>query len=131
MAPDGRAGALLPRVRRLCLALPGATERQSHGSPGFFVGRMFASWVDDHHGDGVVGLWCAAPPGDQAELVATDPTTFFVPPYVGGRGWIGVRLVVAGRDTPDWRLVAEVLEDAFRTVAPARRIAELDAAGPG
>ncbi len=61
--------------------------------------------------------------------MATDPSVFFVPPYVGGRGWVGVRLVVDGRDGPDWRLVEEVVEDAYRTVAPARRIAELDASG--
>jgi hypothetical protein len=90
---------------------------------------MFASWVDDHHGDGVVGLWCAAPPCDQAELVATDPAVFFVPPYVGGRGWVGMRLVVEGRDGPDWTLVEEVVEDAYRTVAPARRLAELERRG--
>ena len=114
----------LARVRELCLALPEATERLSHGSPTFFVRdkKTFVMYLDDHHGDGRLALWCAAPPGAQEELIETDPERFFRPPYVGHRGWIGVRL---DRDL-DWDEVAGIVEEAFRQVAPKKLIAELD-----
>ena len=86
-------------VRQHCLSIDGVTEKLSHGAPSFFAkgtpsrnGPCFAMCLDDHHGDGVLGLWVAAPPGAQEAAVGSDPSTFFVPPYVGGRGWIGVRL---------------------------------------
>jgi hypothetical protein len=118
-----RAEAALKRVRKLCLALPGATEKLSHGSPTFFVKKTFVMFLDDHHGDGRLALWCAAPLGVQADLVDQEPERFFVPPYVGGRGWLGVRL---DRD-PDWDEVAGIIEDAYRVVAPKKLLAELDA----
>lgn len=72
--------------------------------------------------DDRLAFWCAAPPGAQQALAAEDPRRFFVPPYVGGRGWIGIRL-----DVPtDWDVVAELVEDAYRTVAPRRLVAGLD-----
>jgi hypothetical protein len=86
-------------VRRHCLSIDGVTEKLSHGSPSFFAkgtpsrsGPCFVMCMDDHHGDGVLGLWLAAPPGAQLAAVGTDPETFFVPPYVGTRGWLGVRM---------------------------------------
>jgi hypothetical protein len=111
-------------VRSLCLALPEATERLSHGAPTFFVRDKpaFVMFVDDHHGDGRLALWCAAAPGVQGERVADDPGTFFVPPYVGGRGWLGVRL---DRD-PDPGDVEDIVEDAYRQVAPKKLLARLD-----
>jgi hypothetical protein len=111
----------LERVRALCLALPGATERVSHGSPAFFAPKQFCAWVDDHHGDGHVGVWLAQPPGAQAERLGREE--FFLPPYVGGRGWVGLDL----DDRSDWAEVAELVEDAFRAVAGKRALAELDA----
>jgi hypothetical protein len=115
----------LARVRAICLALPEVTERLSHGSPTFFVRdkNTFVSFLDDHHGDGRLALWCAAPAGTQAMLVEEEPNRFFVPAYVGGRGWIGVRL---DRDV-DWDEIAGIAEDAYRMVAPKRLVAELDA----
>ena len=88
---DGRA---LAHVRAICLCLPGAVERASHGAPAFFVGgkRCFVMFMDNHHHDGRLALWCAAAAGVQAALVDADPDRYFVPPYVGHRGWIGVRL---------------------------------------
>jgi hypothetical protein len=78
----------LARVRKLCLALPEATERLSHGAPTFFVRgkKAFLMVLDDHHGDGRLAIWCAAPEGLQRALVESDPERFFVPPYVGHRG---------------------------------------------
>jgi hypothetical protein len=115
----------LERLRRLCLALPETTERLSHGEPTWFVRdkKTFVTYADHHHDDRV-GFWCAAPPGVQDELVASAPERFFVPPYVGHRGWLGVRLDV---DEVDWDEIAELVEDAYRMIAPKRLIAALDA----
>ena len=113
----------LERLRALCMALPAATERTSHGEPAWFVGAkpLFAMFADRHHDDRV-GFWCAAPPGAQEALVASDPVRYFRPPYVGPRGWLGVRL-----DVPvDWDEIADLVEDAYRAVAPARLLRELD-----
>jgi hypothetical protein len=111
------------RVRSICLALPGATERISHGAPAFFAGKQFLMlWPDGHHDHHFPHLWCAAPPGVQDELVSTEPDRFFRPPYVGGRGWVGVRL----DGEVDWDEVSGVCEEAFRSVAPKKSIAALD-----
>lgn len=120
----GPRGEPLARVRAICLALPEVTERLSHGSPTFFVRdkKTFVSYLDNHHGDGRLALWCAAPAGAQGMLVEEEPDRFFVPPYVGGRGWIGVRL---DRDV-DWAEIAGIAEDAYRMVAPKKLVAELD-----
>jgi hypothetical protein len=120
------------RVRAVCLELPEVTERASHGAPTFFVQdkRSFVTvWVDGHHDHQFAHLWCAAPAGAQQELIAADPDRYFRPPYVGHRGWIGVRL---DRE-PDWAEIAEVCVDAYRAVAPATLLKQLDQgqAGPG
>ena len=106
----------LERIRRICLALPETNERLSHGAPTFFVRdkRAFVMVLTDHHGDGRFAIWCAAPEGLQAMLVEADPERFFVPPYVGHRGWLGVRL---DRGL-DWDELAGIVEDAFAEVAP-------------
>lgn len=101
----------LGRVREICLALPETTERLSHGAPTFFIRgkKTFVMYLDNHHDDGRLALWCAAPEGVQAELVESEPERFFRPPYVGHRGWIGVRL---DRDV-DWEEVAGIARDAY------------------
>lgn len=117
--------ASLERLRGLCLSLPATTERRSHGEPTWFVrdGKTFVTYADRHHDDRLA-FWCAALPGEQEVLVAQDPERFFRPPYVGGRGWVGVRL-----DVPvDWDHVAELVEEAYRLVAPRRLVATLDQA---
>jgi hypothetical protein len=112
--------AVLERLRGICLALPETSERLSHGAPSFFVRekKCFLMLLDDHHGDGRFAIWCAAAAGDQELLVAADPERFFVPPYVGHRGWLGVRL---DRGI-DWQELAGVVEDAFCAVAPKRLV---------
>jgi hypothetical protein len=119
----------LASLRRLCLALPETTERLSHGEPTWFVRgkKTFVTYADQHHDDRV-GFWCAAQPRVQEALVASDPERFFVPPYVGGRGWLGVRLDVEG---VDWEEIAELVGDAYRMVAPKRLLPELDARASG
>ena len=121
----------LARVRTACLSLPHTSERLSHGRPAFFLqtsasfgvpaGRpptaantaCFVMFVDDHHGDGRLAIWCAAPDGVQAEMVETEPERFFRPPYVGHRGWLGVEL--AEVSTAE---LAAICREAFLTVAP-------------
>lgn len=111
----------LDRVRALCVALPEAEERVSHGNPAFFAGakgRMFAAHLVEHHGDERPAVWLAAPEGAQHALVEAAPERFFVPPYVGVRGWIGLRLDErAGTDPEE---LAELVADAYVTVASAR-----------
>ena len=107
------------------MAFPEVTERPSHGAPTWFVRdkRSFVTlWADGHHANQFPHMWCAAPPGAQAELTASDPDRFFRPPYVGHRGWLGVRL--DGR--VDWTEIAELCADAYRTVAPKRLADSLD-----
>jgi hypothetical protein len=107
----------LERVRAICRDLAGSEERLSHGSPAWFVrGRQFAHYWDDHHGDGRLALWCAAPAGMQEALTVADPERFFVPPYVGHRGWLGVRLDI----DPDWPEVAHILAYAHRVIKDRR-----------
>lgn len=119
--PDDR----LARLRAICVALPEVTERLSHGAPTWFVRdqRVFVTlWNEGHHDHQFPHLWCAAPPGAQAELVEAEPDRFFRPPYVGGRGWLGVRL----DGSVDWDEVAHVSRDAYRVVAPKRLVHALD-----
>jgi hypothetical protein len=116
---------LAERLRTICMTMPEVTERPSHGAPTWFVrgkSSFVTLWADGHHDNQFPHLWCAAPPGAQQELTASDPERFFRPPYVGGRGWIGVRL---DRDA-DWAEIAELCCDAYRVIAPARLAAKLD-----
>ncbi len=114
----------LERVRKICLSFPEMVERPSHGSPSFFVRgkKTIAMFVDDHHADGILGIWCAAPPGVQHTMIDEEPDRFFRPPYVGGRGWLGVRL---DRPCPNDELRA-ILEDAYRCIAPKTLAQQLD-----
>jgi hypothetical protein len=124
----GKKQGPFDRVRSICMAFPQTEERLSHGCPSFFAGgkKTIVMCVDDHHGDGIVGIWCAAPTGDQEALIAEDPKRFYRPPYVGARGWVGVRLDSGITDSE----LGELLETAFRCVAPKKLIAELDTQRP-
>jgi len=122
--PRGRAADPVARLRQICLALPEMTERSSHGEPAWFVqGKKTVVTLDDHHHGGEhLAFWCPAPAGVQQEMVEQEPSRFFRPPYVGPRGWVGIRLT--GR--LNWSELAELLQDAYRTVARKRMIAKLD-----
>ncbi|MHB8378649.1 MAG: MmcQ/YjbR family DNA-binding protein [Acidimicrobiales bacterium] len=112
------------RVRGICLNLPEVTERTSHGSPAFFAGKQFVMlWVTGHNDHDFAHLWCAAAPGVQRVLIVEEPERVFRPPYVGSRGWIGVRL--DGRVNFDE--IEMFCEDAYRCVATNRQLAILDA----
>jgi hypothetical protein len=118
-----RARNPLDRLRKIIAAWPETSERISHGSPTFWGGKKtFASFHDNHHGDGRVAVWCKSSHDVRDELVEADSEVFFVPPYVGPSGWIGIRL---DRDV-DWGAVEDLLEDGYRMVAPPRALARLD-----
>lgn len=124
MATQRQHDRALEGVRGICLSFPEVTERLSHGSPSFFIrGKTLCMFVDDHHGDGRLAIWCPAFPGVQEELVEQEPDRFFRPPYVGPSGWVGVRLE---RDV-DWDEIRSILADSYRKVGPKKLIAELEA----
>jgi predicted DNA-binding protein (MmcQ/YjbR family) len=114
----------LLKLRRLCLALPRASERLSHGEPTWFVdGKRTFVMFSDHHHDDRLACWCAASPLAQRAHIDSQPQGYFYPPYVGHRGWLGVYL-----DVPvDWDELAEHVLEGYRLVAPKRALAELDA----
>ena len=89
----------IARVRRICLALPGTSEKLSHGEPTFFVKkRVYAMISNNHHHDGHVAVWIPAEPGVQAALIRSSPKMYYKPPYVGVKGWVGIELAEAGDD---------------------------------
>jgi hypothetical protein len=119
--PTKQAKAPLEHLRKICLAMPGASEKLSHGEPTWFVKKVFVMFSDHHHDDRVA-FWCPAPPGAQEAHVRSDPKRFFVPPYVGGKGWLGVYLDVK----QDWKEIAEIVEEAWRLTAPKVIVLEFD-----
>lgn len=115
----------LERVREICLGLPEVVETTS-GRPTFAVRKKtFVMYMDDHHGDGRLALWCKAAPGAQDVLVQADGERFFVPPYVGAQGWIGIRL---DRPPVDWAMVESLIAEAWTMQAPKRLAAAFVAA---
>jgi phosphoribosylglycinamide formyltransferase-1 len=108
----------LVRLTKICLALPEAT-RQRHGDYArFLVGkRVFAYYLDNHHGDGIVAVACKVLPGDNVAVTAVDPRRFYLPAYVGPRGWVALRLDLG---EVDWDEVAELAVGSYRLVAPKR-----------
>lgn len=118
------AQSALDLVRRICASLPETSERISHGAPSFFVRekKLFVTMHDDHHGDGIISIWCAAPPGVQEQMVEAEPDRYYRPPYVGHRGWLGLRLDV-DRDDDE---VAGVITESYRLVAPKSLVQLLD-----
>jgi hypothetical protein len=115
----------LARLRKACLALPEAHEVTAWGEPTFRVrNKMFAMYAapNNHHGAGRPAVWCKAAPGNQALMVRAEPGRYFVPPYVGPSGWVGVWL----DRRPRWSEVEELMRDSYRLVAPRRLVAALE-----
>jgi hypothetical protein len=119
----------LAGVRKICLSLPEVEERLSHGAPSFFIKgkKGFCMFLDDHHGDGRLAIWCPAFPGVQEELIEQEPDRFFKPPYVGPSGWVGLRL----ESDVDWDEVRGLLTDAYRKVGPKTLVKLLPDAAQG
>ncbi|HLK67212.1 MAG TPA: MmcQ/YjbR family DNA-binding protein [Bryobacteraceae bacterium] len=106
--------ALIERVRRICATMPESSEKLSHGEPTFFVRKkVFVMFSNNHHNDGHVAVWIPVPPGMQALLIQDAPETYYRPPYVGVKGWVGVELSRIG----DAELTA-LIQDAWRLIAP-------------
>ncbi|OYY90881.1 MAG: hypothetical protein B7Y45_05510 [Sphingomonas sp. 28-66-16] len=125
MSPD--PAIELERVRTICRALPETDERLSHGSPGFFIlkGKFFAYFWHDHHGDGITAVHVkTSGREEQAMLVELDPDFYFIPPYLGPSGWIGLRL-----DQPDtdWERVADRIANSWSLIAPRRLLDDREA----
>jgi hypothetical protein len=121
VASQEKTQRIYAKVRALCLDLPEVNERLSHGAPTFFIRdkKTFCTVHHNHHGDGIFGMWCAAPPGAQEFLIESSPQRYYRPAYVGHRGWVGMRL----EGKVDWDEVAGVIEDAYCAVAPKKLVA--------
>jgi hypothetical protein len=115
--------AIVERLRKICLALPEANERVSHGEPTWFAGKgkVFAMLDNHHHGAAHVSVWLPQPDGVQQMLIDADPDRFFRPPYVGPSGWVGIVL----DRKPDWASVAQLVRDAYVHVATRKLVAQL------
>ena len=121
-SPPSPSDLAYARVREICLRFPAAEEKLSHGAPSFHVrGRMFLMFVDNHHRDGRLAVWCKSTLDEQRRLVASTPARFFVPPYVGVKGWVGV---VVDPNVADWIELSILTEHAWASVAPPRVLRE-------
>jgi predicted DNA-binding protein (MmcQ/YjbR family) len=106
------------RLRAICLALPDTTEKLAWSEPTWRVrGKLFAQLDNHHHGAEHLAVWLPAPLGEQEAMIFTDPARFFRPPYVGHRGWVGVRI----DRRPNWTLVAKLVRQAYGLVASRLR----------
>jgi predicted DNA-binding protein (MmcQ/YjbR family) len=115
---------LVSRLREICLELPEAEEKIAWSTPTFRVGgKIFAQYEEYLHGDTRIGVWCKAPDGMQEALVSTEPDAFYIPPYVGHKGWVAARLDL----DPDWDQVRMVIEESYRLTAPKRALKALEA----
>jgi phosphoribosylglycinamide formyltransferase-1 len=111
------------KLSEICMALPGAFQEEMHGHVAFKVGRKtFAYYLNDHHGDGMVSVCCKVLPGDNARLIEANPRKFYMPAYIGPRGWVAVRL---DRRTVDWNEIEEFVRGSYAQVAPQRLVRSL------
>lgn len=109
--------AALERIRKIALALPGSVEQPNHGHASFAVrGKTFVMFLDNHHNDGRLAIWCKAAPGAQDLFVRGDPERFFIPPYVGPRGWVGVRL----EGKAPWPVIEDLITRGWQLNAPKK-----------
>jgi predicted DNA-binding protein (MmcQ/YjbR family) len=113
------------KVIGICLALPGVEAAEMHGNHSTFRvrGKVFAYFLDDHHGDGIVSVCVKSELGENADRVRRDPERYYLPDYIGPRGWFGLRL---DRGRVDWREVVNVVERSYRLIAPRTLVAKLD-----
>jgi hypothetical protein len=111
----------LERVRRICSTLPEMTERLSHGEPTFFIkNKVFVMFANNHHNDGHIAVWLPVPSGFQSALIETAPQTFFKPPYVGVRGWVGIELDQISDDDLTFHI-----QVAWELIAPKRLLSKI------
>jgi predicted DNA-binding protein (MmcQ/YjbR family) len=112
----------LQHITEISLGFPDAVLQYKGPHASYLVrNKVFAYYLSNHHDDGIVGLNCKVLPGDNSALIRTDPVRFYMPPYVGPRGWVGLRLDVG---EIDWNEVAELIQGSYQLTAP-RRLAAL------
>lgn len=118
----------LTRLTKICLALPGASRETLGGRHAGFTVRKktFCYFLDNHHGDGIVGINCKVLPGDNTALIAADTKKFYMPAYIGSRGWVGLRLDIG---KVDWEEVTELVTHSYRLIAPKRLAASVARSG--
>ena len=110
----------LARITKICLALPEATREVMGSHAGFRVRKkVFAYFLNDHHGDGIVSVCARVLPGDNTALIAAQPERFYLPAYIGPRGWVALRL---DRGAVDWKEVAELVKTSYQLAAPKRAV---------
>jgi hypothetical protein len=119
----------LTRLTKICLALPETSREVMGKHAGFRVRKKtFVYFLDDHHGDGIVGITCKVLAGDNTALIASNPTRFYMPAYIGSRGWVGLRLDVG---EVDWEEVEELVTHSYRLVAPRRLVSAVGGGSKG
>jgi hypothetical protein len=123
MASEDKEQRRFARLATICLGLPEATANGEQHTAFLVRGRTFAYHLVDHHGDGRFALCCKAPAGENARLAAAEPARFFVPPYIGPKGWLGLDLDFAGAD---WNEIEHLVRASYRLVAPKSLAARVD-----
>jgi len=114
----------LEKLAKICLALPGTLKEEMHGHAAFKVGKKtFAYYLNDHHGDGIVSVCCEVLAGDNERLIDANPRKFYMPAYIGPRGWVALRL---DRTTVDWAEVKELVRGSYEQVAPKKLLRQLE-----
>jgi len=125
MTKPSREEPRLARLSKICLALPEATRECMNSHAGFTVRKKtFAYFLNDHHGDGIISVACKALPGENTALAAAQPDRFYLPAYIGPKGWVALRLDIG---KVDWEEVAELVTASYRQIAPKRLVALLPA----
>lgn len=125
MIDAGRDRERLQKLVNICMTLPGASKEAMHDHMAFKVGKKtFAYYLNDHHGDGIVSVCCKVLAGDNARLIDANPRKFYMPSYIGPRGWVALRL---DRATVDWREVKELVRGSYEQMAPKRLLQQLEA----
>lgn len=110
----------LDRVTRICRTFPEAGFELAGRNATYVVRkRVFAYYLNDHHGDGIISVCVKALPGDNEALIAAHPKKFYLPAYIGPRGWVALRLDIPG---VDWNEVAELVKGSYRLIAPKKLI---------
>jgi hypothetical protein len=124
MAPKQSRQERLDALTKICLALPEAGREDKGSHCAFLVGkRTFAYYLNDHHGDGIISVCCKVLPGENSALVESAPRRFFLPAYIGSRGWIGLRMDLA---TLNWTEVKELILASYTQIAPKRLVSLLN-----
>jgi hypothetical protein len=123
MKDADRSRERLEKLSKVCMALPGATKEEMHGHAAFKVGKKtFAYYLNDHHGDGIVSVCCKVLAGDNERLIDANPRKFYLPAYIGPRGWVALRL---DRATVDWSEVEELVRGSWEQMAPKKLVRQL------